>query len=133
MEQEEKRAKHNEYQRVWRNSDSYREKHAAYMREWTKNNPKKVKEIRRRWEASNPALIKAARKLWQEKNREKHLAHRAIDVLVNQAGWIKPTTCQHCGIECLTQAHHEDYSRRLDVKWLCVWCHNKIHRGEIEL
>jgi hypothetical protein len=24
-------------------------------------------------------------------------------------------------------AHHEDYTRRLDVAWLCADCHNTVH------
>mgnify|MGYP006971718938 CR=1 FL=1 len=35
------------------------------------------------------------------------------------------TSCQECGKDCCTQAHHEDYSRPYHVTWLCVKCHGK--------
>ena len=35
--------------------------------------------------------------------------------------------CSRCGAD-KTQAHHEDYSKPLDVVWLCLKCHKQRHR-----
>jgi hypothetical protein len=49
--------------------------------------------------------------------------------MVNKAmkgGYLKRLPCEVCGKE-ITQAHHEDYSKPLDVNWLCVRHHNDRH------
>lgn len=43
-----------------------------------------------------------------------------------QAGSIIKKPCQICG-NTKVHAHHEDYSRPLDVTWLCVRHHNDRH------
>ena len=40
----------------------------------------------------------------------------------------KPATCQECGVEALLDGHHTDYSKPLEVEWLCRTCHGKRHR-----
>lgn len=52
-------------------------------------------------------------------------------------GRVVPQPCQHCGTEEKIHGHHPDYSKPLDVTWLCVSCHfaehrrlNAIQRGE---
>ena len=36
--------------------------------------------------------------------------------------------CQECNINLAIQKHHEDYTKPLKVKFLCLACHAKIHR-----
>jgi hypothetical protein len=40
---------------------------------------------------------------------------------------LKPEPCYLCG-EKKVHAHHPDYSKPLEVFWLCQRCHTKIHR-----
>jgi hypothetical protein len=36
--------------------------------------------------------------------------------------------CARCGTKNNIQSHHEDYSRKLDVTWLCISCHGIRHQ-----
>lgn len=67
-----------------------------------------------------------ARSVPKEKARAWAAVHAAIKkgVLVRQA-------CEVCG-EQKTDAHHDDYSKPLDVRWLCHMCHEAHHHGEKE-
>ena len=40
---------------------------------------------------------------------------------------LKPEPCERCGDD-KSQAHHEDYSKPLDVMWLCSQCHADRHK-----
>lgn len=44
-------------------------------------------------------------------------------------GKLIPKNCQDCG-STESQKHHEDYSKPLDVIWLCRPCHLNRHREE---
>jgi ferredoxin len=40
---------------------------------------------------------------------------------------IQPNKCSNCGRLCTPVAHHEDYSKPLEVSWLCRACHKIEH------
>lgn len=56
---------------------------------------------------------------------EKVRARKALNHAV-AAGRIVPQPCEKCGAEP-AQGHHEDYSKPLEVEWLCAGCHSKLH------
>lgn len=71
----------------------------------------------------------ASRKRYAErtKGQPERLARVKIGNLV-RAGKIKPADgCFFCGNGGKLQAHHHDYSKPLDVFWLCPPCHGKLH------
>lgn len=64
-----------------------------------------------------------------ESARMKRRARYAIGNAVAH-GRIKKLPCETCGsIE--TQAHHDDYSKPLDVRWLCFKCHREHAHGQV--
>lgn len=64
-------------------------------------------------------------KAWQERNAEKHLAHKMVLKAVKN-GELKKEPCEECGSKN-SQAHHDDYSKPLDVRWLCPKHHTEHH------
>jgi ribosomal protein S27AE len=67
--------------------------------------------------------------------RERFPNRQRANAAVNRAvrsGKIKPQSCERCGIE-KAFAHHEDYSKPLDVIWLCQPCHKTRHKELKEL
>ena len=70
----------------------------------------------------------SARQKYRRSNRHKAhanlLVHRALE-----SGKInKPDYCAKCFKKGVVEAHHTDYSKPLDVVWLCVCCHKRAHR-----
>ena len=65
------------------------------------------------------------------KNKEKDYARRKVQCAVNRGKLIRPDKCQRCKNESklgkdgrsTIQAHHSDYSKPMDIEWLCAKCH----------
>jgi hypothetical protein len=72
----------------------------------------KFKETRRRYRAANLHKVKARAKLTH-----------AI-----KKGVLVPQPCESCGTAERVHGHHHDYSKPLDVRWLCPACHGREHR-----
>lgn len=56
---------------------------------------------------------------------EKRRAHKAVERAL-ASGLLSRLVCQVCS-DAETQAHHEDYSRPLEVTWLCSLHHHNRH------
>lgn len=63
---------------------------------------------------------------WRERNREKMRAHGAVRRALAK-GTLVRQPCERCGKVDGVEAHHDDYSKPLDVKWLCVEDHKQRH------
>lgn len=61
---------------------------------------------------------------WRAKNPEKYQAHLAVKKALYHNN-LKKSGCVVCGEKA--HAHHEDYSRPLEVVWLCVTHHAEHH------
>lgn len=89
-------------------------------REWKSRQPKQ-------WREKENAKKRLSRKLglWKKndklKDQVRHIVRNAV-----RDGRLFKFPC-FCG-EFKTQGHHEDYSKPLDVIWLCAKHHNQLHR-----
>jgi hypothetical protein len=80
----------------------------------------------RRWNRKNMDKLSASAKLWAKNNPEKRRAHSALWRKILSGEIIRGKVCERCGIEPNTiNAHHSDYTKPLEVMWLCVSCHRK--------
>ncbi len=120
-----------------------RESYLAQQREYAK----------KRYESNRVELLakdsvsrtKEPYRTWREKNRERlsreslEKYHASEDAKFKasvrgklrralQAGkLVKPDMCSNCNEPNKVEAHHNDYSKPLEVTWLCCGCHKKIH------
>lgn len=70
-------------------------------------------------------------KIRDEKYFFEEKARGALKVAVAAGRLIRPEACQRCNRipgrgargQALIQGHHHDYSKPLDVEWLCAKCH----------
>ena len=90
------------------------------------------------WHIKNAHRWPAVRRKWRLENRDKQLQWRSEHPGATTA-WSKvkraveakriavPLCCPRCGATGELHAHHENYSRPLDVTWLCPSCHRRHH------
>lgn len=65
---------------------------------------------------------------FRKTNPIKSKAHRAVQYALKCNKLIKPPECECCSLPNKLQAHHDDYNKPLDVKWLCSSCHSNWHK-----
>ena len=70
-------------------------------------------------------LLKVAE--WRRDNPVKVKAHQKLQQAVRD-GKMQRGSCVDCGATENIDGHHDDYSKPLDVEWLCRSCHLKRHR-----
>ena len=54
-------------------------------------------------------------------------ASRQVTAAAIRVGLLRPRPCEVCGRRRSIHAHHVDYARPLEVRWLCRWCHLEQH------
>jgi len=80
----------------------------------------------RKTEQGKQVKRKADEKYYQ-RCPEKYKARVTLNNAVRDGKISKPSTCA-CGRSGRIEAHHEDYSKPLEVSWLCVPCHKQAHK-----
>jgi hypothetical protein len=55
-------------------------------------------------------------------------AHCAVNNAVRDGKLDKPTNCPLCNKTRQIEAHHNDYSKPLEIEWMCAACHRAFHR-----
>lgn len=115
---------------------------AAHNENWRKRNPEKIavagakrrasnKErfasVARRWRKENPQRVAEYRKARRRRDANKVKARDQLAQAVRSGRVQKPERCESCDQQAELQGHHEDYSKPLDVAWLCEPCHRVVH------
>lgn len=115
-----------------RNRNDRIEERRAYDR-GRANKPSRV-EARKRYAKtrSGIAAAKRAKAAWAERNRMKRQAHWALNNAVRDCKIFKPVHCDRCNSSFRLEGHHHDYSKPLEVEWLCDTHHKQVHKEERE-
>jgi hypothetical protein len=110
-----------EYCREWR---ARRRAQGIPVNNWT---DEKKREYSREWQKSAEEREKRRQRaaVYRARHKEKVKARSALGQAI-QRGEIKRGACEKCS-EPKAEAHHDDYSRPLDVRWLCVRHHVEEH------
>jgi len=113
---------------------------------YAKNNSKYIQKMRERYYYDNQEEIllqkkeylknlspkaKIKRTLDLKKHNEKypnrHKARILLIAAVNHGELIRPAECSVCKVKCTPDGHHDNYSKPLEVRWLCKRCHASWH------
>jgi hypothetical protein len=58
----------------------------------------------------------------------KYAAHVIVTKAIKTGTLIKQNNCSECNSTYKIEGHHDDYTKPLDVRWLCELCHKTWHR-----
>lgn len=80
----------------------------------------------RRWCPTCYAEVEGARNVVRvQRDPQAHRARSLFGYHVRVGNIIRPAHCSDCGQPGRIQGHHTDYSKPLDVVWLCQRCHRR--------
>lgn len=127
-------------------SDKYRESHRKANKKYRSSNQDKIKEYRstdeyrvihnrgnrkyKKTERGKEAVRRQCKR-YREKYPEKVCARHLINNSVASGKTERPNHCTVCFKECTPEGHHEDYTKPLEVVWLCSQCHNNVHNEKL--
>lgn len=120
--------------------ENHRVEKRAHERKYYKKNRQLKLDKYRIWLRENPGYFKyyykqnrqkklAIDKRWRDKNPDRIKAYITFRKAILKGKIIKPVRCSMCG-ECSPkiQGHHSDYTKPLEVIWVCHPCHAHIHK-----
>jgi len=107
-----------------------------YQRRYAAKNREEIREKKEQWRKDNRSLIAQYRvsnrenaKLgfvkWKKNNAHKLKAQGALNRALKK-GYVEKSPCYICD-DPKSQGHHEDYSKPLEVVWLCAKHHKRRH------
>ncbi len=115
-----------------------KEKIVARDAKYQQENKEKIAAQKYKYHQENKEKIAAQKAEYRQKNKEKIAARKKEQVMsVPLAVWARSVfkflpgivrgPCEVCGDEDDVDAHHDDYVRAMDVRWLCQTHHKRHH------
>lgn len=91
------------------------------------NNPDRVL-ARKNYSKTKAGLISGnkAKYAYRDRNPNKQKAHGRVAYAI-RSGYLTKLPCEKCG-EKKVYAHHDDYKKYLDIRWLCSKHHSEWHK-----
>ena len=93
----------------------------------TQNRNKKVDYYREYDRKRGNRQDKAYRDEYKVKYPNKYKAHSMVSNAIRD-GKLFPEPCEVCRSGLGVQAHHDDYAKPLNIRWLCVVHHHDWHK-----
>jgi hypothetical protein len=104
-----------------------REKLRAYEK-IRSNLPKNV-SARAAYQKSRPPAVVRLGNLAKFRYPTQRKAVWTLNNAIKDRRIIRPETCSRCNKTARIEGHHPDYSKALEVVWLCRPCHVEEHRN----
>lgn len=103
-----------------------------YYRDYEKSRSCAVHRVAARKAYAETEKGRQAHARCSKKYIERYPLRRAAHIIVGnyiRAGNLLRKPCEICGAESDVHAHHDDYTKPLDVRWLCNDHHKEWHRN----
>ncbi len=103
-----------------------RERMLEKNRCWYQSNKEHAKEYSKQYRKSHPHVYRKSVREWVEKNPLKKMCQKYVRVALYHK-IITRQPCEVCGTTENIHAHHTDYTKPLEIKWLCEKHHLQLH------
>ena len=97
--------------------------------QWQRANAQRHVRNTTAWRKAHPEIYRKATARKKRAEPERNRARVAVARAIQVGAMIRPQACDQCKTDCKPDAHHEDYVRWWDVRWLCAKCHSRHHQG----
>ena len=116
------------------NKKDYREKNketiSRQLHQWYLENKERTLTKAKRWRHENKEYGSMYVRKWRRLHPTANRAHAILRRAVQSGKVLRPDNCPECNkINCRIEGHHADYSKPLEVIWVCSGCHWKLERG----
>jgi hypothetical protein len=111
--------------------DANKESSEASAQEWRENNKEKDAASKKRWHDANKEKVTAYSKIADGigQRRDRRKVQNKTRVAIRR-GHLERQPCEVCGTTEDIHAHHDDYSKPLEVRWLCRTHHIEHHKNQ---
>lgn len=100
-----------------------RENYALRRKQYSDYDKKRYQTPKRK------AWLRKANVRWRKKYPAKHKAQSKVSNAIRNGKLIREN-CFYCG-NPKSQGHHDDYSKPLDVRWVCFKCHREKEHDQV--
>ncbi len=111
---------------------NHREANLEKVREYDRKRSQLPHRVKAREEYQQTEVGKAAKKRAMDSYRKRYPMKYAAHVITGNAirdGLLIPASeCSVCRSTESIEGHHDDYTKPLDVRWLCAKCHKDWHK-----
>ena len=114
-------------QRAYEHSPRGAAKHRARQRRRRRTDPEKYSEQAKQWQRGHPDQVRQSYLARCQRWPEKFLARRAVGIAI-KSGRLQKQPCEVCGSLRRPEAHHDDYSQPLSIRWFCSLHHKAAHQ-----
>lgn len=114
------------YQKQWRVEN------AAHLAEYRRANRAHILERMREYDLRPERRANRLQRMaeWREQNRDKIRVQNRANHAIATGEIQVASACERCGSVNSLDKHHPDYSKPLEVVWLCKSCHLRLHAAE---